>query len=210
MSPEMSAELWALAQVIFADVIFAGDNAVVVGVAAAGLPAERRRQAIFWGIAAATVLRIVFSLIATQLLQIVGLLLAGGVLLLWVSWRLWRELRSGGHEGDGVLDENAPPADPAAPPPKTFKEALTQIVLADVSMSLDNVLAVAGIARENMMVLVVGLMVSVALMGLAASLVANVLQKHRWVSYLGLVLIIYIAMKMIWDGAHQVAAVAGG
>ena len=195
-----AAELSALGQVIMIDLVLAGDNAVVVGMAAAGLPREQRTRVILFGTLAATVLRILFAGITVQLLQIVGLVLAGGVLLAWVAWKMWRELeidRRGGHD-DGA-------GGAAKPPPKTMRAAIAQIVVADVSMSLDNVLAVAGAAREHFWVLVVGLVFSVGFMGLAASAIARLLQNNRWIAYVGLALIVYVAGKMIWDGAHQVA-----
>ena len=209
LSPEA---LTALVSVILIDVALAGDNAIVVGMAAAGLPKEQRRKAILAGVVAAAVLRIVFSLFTVQLLQIIGLLLAGGLLLLWVSWKLWREIRSGWHEplpdaGDDPPGEDGATANggAAAAPPKSFRDAVLQIVIADVSMSLDNVLAVAGAARDHMTVLIFGLALSVALMGLAASLIARLLQRFRWIAYLGLAIIVYVALRMIWDGAHEVA-----
>lgn len=200
----------ALASVILIDIALAGDNAIVVGMAAAGLATDQRRRAIVFGIIAAAVLRIVFSLFTVQLLQIIGLLLAGGLLLLWVSWRLWRELRDGGRleeeaeaAAEAALDGKQPLS---APPQKTFRDAVTQIVIADVSMSLDNVLAVAGAAREHIIVLIFGLALSVALMGLAASLIARLLHRHRWVAYAGLAIIVYVALRMIWDGGQEVLA----
>lgn len=197
--------LSALLQVIAIDVALAGDNAIVVGMAAAGLPAALRRRAIVVGIAAAAVLRIVFAAFTVQLLQIVGLLFAGGLLLLWVAWKLWRELRADiAGDDDGRSDENAD----ANAPAKTFSQAVVQIILADVSMSLDNVLAVAGASREHEMVLVVGLALSVGLMGLAANFVARVLHRFRWIAYGGLGIILYVAVRMIWDGAHEIAAYA--
>ncbi len=200
--------LTALAQVIAIDVALAGDNAIVVGMAAAGLPPLLRRRAIIIGIAAAAVLRIAFASVTVQLLQIVGLLFAGGLLLLWVSWKLWRELSSGAHqqeeEGEAALDGAAAPVQRE----KTFREAVTQIVIADVSMSLDNVLAVAGASRDHEMVLVIGLALSVALMGLAANLIAHLLHKHRWIAYVGLLIILYVALVMVWDGAHELIKVA--
>jgi YjbE family integral membrane protein len=209
LSPEA---LTALVSVILIDVALAGDNAIVVGMAAAGLPKEQRRKAILAGVVAAAVLRIVFSLFTVQLLQIIGLLLAGGLLLLWVSWKLWREIRSGWHEPHPDADDDPPGEDgaaangaAAAAPPKSFRDAVLQIVIADVSMSLDNVLAVAGAARDHMTVLIFGLALSVALMGLAASLIARLLQRFRWIAYLGLAIIVYVALRMIWDGAHEVA-----
>ncbi|MCH9673968.1 MAG: TerC family protein [Gammaproteobacteria bacterium] len=191
-----AAEFNALIQVILVDIVFAGDNAVVVGLAAAGLPPEQRRTAIFWGIAAAAVLRILFALVTVQLLAILGLLLIGGILLLWVAWKLWRELREPAPE---LVEGEVPEA-----PRKTMRQALTQIIIADVSMSLDNVLAVAGVARDHTWVLVVGLALSVAFMGLAASFIARLLQRHRWIGFVGLLLILYIACVMIYDGGWQV------
>jgi YjbE family integral membrane protein len=205
--------LAALVSVILIDVALAGDNAIVVGMAAAGLPAQQRRQAILVGIFAAAGLRIVFASFTVQLLQIIGLLLAGGILLLWVAWKLWREIRAGTHREQGendearaevALDGLAPdPAPPVAAQGKSFPQAVVQIVIADVSMSLDNVLAVAGAAREHEIVLIFGLALSVALMGLAASLIANLLRRHHWIAYLGLLIIFYVALRMVWDGAHE-------
>ncbi|MGO1076872.1 TerC family protein [Inquilinus sp. CA228] len=220
------AELTALVQVVIIDVALAGDNAIVVGMAAAGLAAEERRRAILWGIVAATGLRIVFALFTTQLLQIVGLLFAGGILLLWVCWKLWRELRADHAAEAAALEQdggagsgggNPLPLTPSregrgdskgAAPAKTFRQAVTQIVLADVSMSLDNVLAVAGTARDHLEVLVVGLALSVALMGLAANFVARLLHRHRWIAYVGLLIILYVAVIMMWDGAMEIWGVA--
>ncbi|MBK9132213.1 MAG: TerC family protein [Gammaproteobacteria bacterium] len=198
-------ELSALATVIMTDVVLAGDNAIVVGMAAAGLPAEQRRKAIFYGIIGATVLRILFAVLTTQLLQIIGLMLAGGILLLWVSWKLYRELSAprthAEQEGEAILEGK----EVAGGKPKTFREAVTQIIVADISMSLDNVLAVAGAAREHTWVLIVGLALSVALMGIASTVMARLLVRHRWIGYIGLIIILYIALDMMWDGAHQVA-----
>ena len=200
---------------ILIDIALAGDNAIVVGMAAAGLPAEQRRRAILVGIIAAAGLRIVFASFTVQLLQIIGLLLAGGILLLWVAWKLWREIRAGRHREPAEARrtaEEAPDglgADPAMPMSahrKSFRQAVTQIVVADVSMSLDNVLAVAGAAREHEIVLIFGLALSVALMGLAASLIADLLRRYHWIAYLGLAIIFYVALRMIWDGAHEVFA----
>lgn len=199
-----------LLQVIGIDLVLAGDNAIVIGLAAAGLPKEQRGRAVLVGIIAATVLRIFFAGITTQMLEIVGLLLAGGILLLWVCWKMWRELRAGdgsetrAEEALNEQDLNADGAVAAGGPQKTFAQAATQIVIADVSMSLDNVLAVAGAAREHPTVLVIGLILSVALMGLAATFVARLLSRHRWVAYLGLAIIVYVALRMMWDGALEV------
>ena len=192
-----AAGLTALLQVIAIDLVLAGDNAVVIGLAAAGLEPAQRKKAILVGILAATVLRIIFATVAVHLLAIIGLLLAGGLLLLWVCWKMWRELRGGHEEGeDGVANEGAPR--------KTFFQAATQIVVADVSMSLDNVLAVAGAAREHPSVLVLGLALSIALMGIAANFIARLLTKHRWIAYVGLAIILYVALDMIYRGALEV------
>ena len=185
----------ALLQVIMIDLVLAGDNAVVIGLAAAGLPPERRPRVILVGVIAATLLRIAFAWVAVDLLAIVGLLLAGGILLLWVAWKMWRELR-GHSQGGGAIA--------VAVKPKTFAQAAWQIVAADVSMSLDNVLAVAGAAREHPGALVFGLVLSVLLMGFAASIIARLLDRQRWIAYLGLAIILYVALDMIWRGALEV------
>jgi YjbE family integral membrane protein len=196
--------LTALLQVIMIDLVLAGDNAVVIGLATAGLPPEQRRRAIIVGILAATVLRIAFASVATQLLQIIGLLLAGGILLLWVCWKMWRELRAISQHDD-QSDEIAA----GRPPRKTFAQATLQIIIADVSMSLDNVLAVAGAAREHPFVLAFGLLLSVALMGIAANLLGRLIQTHRWIAYLGLAVILYVACEMIYRGALELRPVVG-
>ena len=200
----------ALLQVMAIDLVLAGDNAIVIGLAAAGLPKEHRSKAILIGIIAATILRIFFALITTQLLAVTGLLLAGGLLLLWVCWKMWSELRDG-HANEDRADEALANADLNADgtiagggPTKTLKQAAWQIVIADVSMSLDNVLAVAGAAREHPTVLIIGLVMSIALMGLAASFVARLLSKHRWIAYVGLAVILYVALDMIWRGGTEV------
>lgn len=201
--------LFALLQVIMIDLVLAGDNAIVIGLAAAGLPKDQRGKAILIGILAATVLRIGFAAVTTQLLQIIGLLLAGGVLLLWVCWKMWRELRQSNEEDEAVEAlENDDAA--AAGPRKTLGQAVWQIVVADVSMSLDNVLAVAGAAREHLGVLVIGLTLSIALMGLAASFIARILHKHRWLAYVGLAIILYVALHMIYRGALEVWPLVNG
>jgi YjbE family integral membrane protein len=196
--------LAALLQVIMIDLVLAGDNAVVIGLATASLPPEQRRRAILVGIVAATALRIAFASVAMQLLQIIGLLLAGGILLLWVCWKMWRELRT--------TSRHAHETDEAAAgrlPRKTFAQATLQIVVADVSMSLDNVLAVAGAAREHPYVLVFGLLLSVALMGIAANLLGRLIQTHRWIAYLGLAVILYVACDMIYRGALELRPAIG-
>ncbi|MGL5008596.1 MAG: TerC family protein [Paracoccaceae bacterium] len=206
----------ALAQVIGIDLVLAGDNAIVIGLAAAGLPKEMRARAILVGIIAATVLRIVFAAFTVQLLAITGLLLAGGILLLWVCWKMWRELRDGHadeHRAEEALtgmDLNADGSVAGGGPTKTFRQAATQIVVADVSMSLDNVLAVAGAAKDHPVVLVIGLGLSIALMGFAASFIASLLNKHRWIAYVGLAIILYVALSMMWEGWHEVQPLVTG
>jgi YjbE family integral membrane protein len=190
----------AFVQVIMIDLVLAGDNAVVIGLAAAGLAPERRGRAILVGIIAATGLRILFAGFAVQLLDIVGLLLAGGILLLWVAWMMWRELRGARHQD---LDATVAAAG-RQPPRKTFAQAAWQIVMADVSMSLDNVLAVAGAARDHIEALVFGLALSIVLMGVAANVIARVLNRQRWIAYVGLAIILYVALDMIWRGSLQV------
>ena len=209
----LSVELAALAQVVFIDVVLAGDNAIVVGMAAAGVDPTIRRKVIFWGIGGAVALRILFAIITTHLLAIVGLTLAGGVLLLWVCWKMFREIWSSRHEeargveaAEQALDSAACDVTPASSG-KTFRQALTQIILADVSMSLDNVLAVAGAARDHVGVLVIGLLLSVGLMGAAATLIARLLHSFRWIAWIGLLIILYVAIEMIWHGASSVACV---
>jgi len=199
--------LSAFLQVVVIDLTLAGDNAVVIGLAAAGLPARQRGKAILIGILVATVMRIGFSVITTQLLQIVGLLLAGGILLLWVCWKMWRELRRPAHVEIGAETLHAERKHEhyeAQVKEKTLRQAVLQIVIADISMSLDNVLAVAGAAREHAAVLVFGLALSVLLMGLAATLIARLLEKHRWIAYIGLGIILFVAAEMIYRGAQEV------
>jgi YjbE family integral membrane protein len=201
--------LTALFQVILIDLVLAGDNAIVIGLAAAGLPQEQRAKAIMIGVIAATVLRVGFAGFTIQLLKIVGLLLAGGILLLWVCWKVWRDLPTSSAQGPdttaelvdrgiyahGTIDRSARN--------KTLGQASWQIIVADVSMSLDNVLAVAGVAREHPYVLVFGLGLSISLMGVAASLVARLLQNQRWIAYLGLAIILYVALEMIYRGTIE-------
>jgi YjbE family integral membrane protein len=211
MNEFFSAEAFsALIQVIMIDLVLAGDNAIVIGLAAAGLPKDQRNKAILIGIGAATALRIVFALTTTQLLLLgPGLLIGGGLLLLWVCWKMWRELRTSAAEAHAAeealanqdIDSSGDIADSA--PRKTFAQAAWQIVIADVSMSLDNVLAVAGAALEHPTVLIFGLVLSIALMGVAATYIARLLQKHRWIAYVGLLIILYVALSMVWHGAHD-------
>jgi YjbE family integral membrane protein len=193
----------AFFEILFIDIVLAGDNAIVVGALAAGLPAEQRKKVILIGVAAALVLRVIFALVVSQLLQVVGLVLAGGILLLWVAWRMFRELRhkgesEGSHEVSG--DEHS-----GLKPAKSFASAAWGVALADVSMSLDNVLAVAGAARDHPYVLVFGLILSVLLMGLAANLIARYIDRYRWIAWGGLLVILWVACKMIYEGAGHVA-----
>jgi len=205
-------------QVIFVDLVLAGDNAIVVGMVASGLPAADRRQVILIGIAAATAMRILFAVVTVQLMKIVGLVLAGGLLLLWVCWKLWREIEDRRKEsaaaqavaeaslGEDADEEAGSQSDSSfeGPRRKSLHQAVTQIVIADLSMSLDNVLAVAGIAREHTWILITGLVFSVAFMGLAAAYIARLLERHHWIAYFGLAVIFYVAVEMIAGGAQDV------
>ena len=190
------------------DLVLAGDNAIVIGLAAAGLPKDQRNKAILIGIIAATILRIGFASITVQLLEIIGLLLAGGILLLWVCWKMWRELRTpriiSRDIDEALASRNQADAHLPGASQKTLGQAIWQITIADVSMSLDNVLAVAGAAREHPLILVFGLGLSIALMGFAANFIARLLQKHRWIAYVGLVIILYVALDMCYRGALEV------
>jgi YjbE family integral membrane protein len=185
--------LVALGQVLMIDIVLAGDNAVVIGMAAARVPAALRNKVVFWGLVAAVGLRVVLAILAVSLMKVIGLTLAGGILLLWVCWRFWRDISGQQHHATAALQANAP-----------LRRAITQIVLADVSMSLDNVLGVAGAARDHLDVLVIGLLLSVGLMGAAANVIARLLERFRWISYLGLAIVLYVALSMIWHGAHDV------
>ena len=203
ITPEAVA---AFIEIILIDIVLAGDNAIVVGALAAGLPPEQRKRVIMIGVLAALVLRIIFALIVTQLLQIVGLVLAGGLLLLWVAWRMYRELRhkeecSPGSE-EIIGDERS-----GLRAAKSFTSAAWGVALADVSMSLDNVLAVAGAARDHPWVLVFGLVLSVILMGVAANFIARYIERYRWIAWVGLLVILWVALKMIYEGAGHVAPV---
>lgn len=194
--------LSALAQVILIDIVLAGDNAVAVALAAAGLPAHQRRKVIVSGIALAAVLRVLFALVTVWLLTLPGLLLVGGVLLLWIAWKLAVELRQNapgrpGREGAGERTGTPPPG-------KTVRQAMVQILIADFSMSLDNVLGVAAVAREHPVVLVIGLALSVAFMGFAASLIARLLERHRWIAWVGVVLILWVGVVMVYEGGREV------
>ena len=205
MDPNLISAFSAFLQILFIDIVLAGDNAIVVGALAAGLPAEQRKKVIMIGVLAALVLRIAFALLVSQLLQVVGLVLAGGILLLWVAWRMFREIRhkdesSGSEEIAG--DEHS-----GLKPAKSFASAAWGVALADVSMSLDNVLAVAGAAREHPWVLVFGLILSVLLMGAAANIIARYIDRYRWIAWVGLLVILWVALKMIYEGAGHVAPV---
>jgi YjbE family integral membrane protein len=210
----------ALFQVVMIDLALAGDNAIVVGLAAAGLPEQQRTRAILFGMGGATALLILFAGITTQLLKVVGLLFAGGVLLLWVCWKMWRELRASADEEEEEaiealtgFDVNADGTIASHAPRKTLAQATGQIIIADLSMSLDNVLAVAGAARDHPGVLVFGLSLSILLMGVAARFIASLLHRYRWIAYLGLLVILYVAFGMVFRGAEElrpvVSAVAG-
>jgi YjbE family integral membrane protein len=211
----ISNEVMALLQVVMIDLVLAGDNAIVIGLAAAGLPLQQRTKAVLVSIIAATVLRITFAAATSQLLQVVGLVLAGGVLLLWVSWKMFRELRLSAEGQDDAIeamsnvDINDDGTIVTHAPRKSFAQAASQIIVADVSMSLDNVLAVAGAAREHLSVLIIGLGLSVALMGIAAGYIARLLHRHRWIAYAGLLVILYVAVDMIWRGMSEVWPLIG-
>lgn len=198
-----ASAITAFLEILFIDIVLAGDNAIVVGALAAGLPATQRKRVIVIGVAAALVLRIAFALVVSQLLQIVGLVLAGGILLLWVAWRMYREIR---HKGESAgSNEISGDEHSGLRPARSFASAAWGVALADVSMSLDNVLAVAGAAREHPWVLVFGLILSVLLMGAAANLIAQYIDRYRWIAWAGLVVIVWVALKMIYEGAGHVA-----
>jgi YjbE family integral membrane protein len=212
MLEQFAGPLSALLQVLMIDLVLAGDNAVAVGLAAAGLAPEQRRKAIMFGLVAAVALRIGFALITVQLLAIIGLLLAGGILLLWVCWKMWRELHEQNAMGEQALEDaigvdiDGQPTlgSSTSPKAKTFRAAFTQILIADVSMSLDNVLAVAGAAREHPGIMVFGLLLSIALMGAAATFIARLLHKHAWIGFVGLIIVLWVSLTMIWEGHRQV------
>jgi YjbE family integral membrane protein len=218
--PHFVSQASAFFQVVFIDLVMAGDNAVAVGLAAAGLAAAQRRKAIMWGLIAAVVMRVGFVLVTAQLLLIVGLLFAGGLLLLWVAWKMWRELHEhqvaqakAGLEDATGKDINASSAMEGAAlkaaKPKSFGMAVLQILIADLTMSLDNVLAVAGAARDHVSVMVFGLILSIALMGIASHFIAKILHKHRWIGFIGLFVILYVALNMIWEGHRDVVVDTG-
>lgn len=206
----------ALLQVILIDIVLAGDNAVVIGMAAARVPKAKRGKVVFWGLAAAVILRVMLATVTASILEIIGLMFAGGILLLWVTWRLWRDITEYRQESEGADTVAAAAAenengnggslfDDGA----STRRAIVQIIIADLSMSLDNVLAVAGAAMNHVWVLGIGLVLSVALMGIAATLIAKLLQRHPWISYAGLIIVLYVALRMIWFGAWEIMHVAG-
>ncbi|HWL71718.1 MAG TPA: YjbE family putative metal transport protein [Geminicoccus sp.] len=199
MPESLLAEFYVFFTIVLIDIALAGDNAVVVGQLASGLPDVQKRRAILLGVVLALIFRVAFALVAVQLLQIVGLLLAGGLLLLWVSYKMYRELREG-HHADQVDPGDVPVAR------KTFAAASFQIAVADVSMSLDNVLAVAGVAKDHLPALIFGLILSIALMGVAANFIARWMERHRWLAWVGLLIILFVALKMTWEGGHEVLA----
>lgn len=222
LSGDLASQLSAFFQVLMIDLVLAGDNAVAVGLAAAGLPADQRRRVIFYGLAAAVALRIAFALITVQLLQIGGILIiGGGLLLLWVCWRMWRDLREGHEEFDahahasledatGIDVDSSPSAGGGVGAPrKTFRQAFFTIFMADVSMSLDNVLAVAGASKEHPWIMVFGLLLSIVLMGVAATWIAKLLHKHKWIGYLGLIIVLFVAVRMIWEGHRDLVVDQG-
>jgi YjbE family integral membrane protein len=202
--------LVALLQVILIDIVLAGDNAVVIGMVAAKVPKENRRRVIFWGLTVAVFLRVILAMTTATILEVIGLMFAGGILLLWVSWRLYRDIAQSHDEAIGaqtIAEENAPECpSPALPVLQSagLRYAIAQIVVADLSMSLDNVLAVAGAAMDHVWVLAIGLVLSIALMGIAASLIASLLQRHPWISYAGLIIVVYVALRMIWFGGWEI------
>ena len=202
---DVSAQLSTILEVIFINVVLSGDNAIVVGMAAAGAPAAIRPKVIFYGVGGAVVLRVLLSLMAVRFLNVVGLLFVGGLLLLWVCWKLYREIQESAAEHAGVetLGEVSDPG-VVIESTKSLGEALWQIIIADISMSLDNVLAVAGAARDHPWIMAGGLLLSIALMGLAATFIARLLDRYRWLAWVGLIVIVYVALSMIWEGSWQI------
>jgi YjbE family integral membrane protein len=191
-----------LIQVILIDLALAADNAVAVGLAASLLPPQQRQRAIAIGIGLALVLRVIFALITVQLLQIPGILLVGGLMLFWVAWKMWNDISHHGSMEEGLAQADATAAAPAKAPP-SFWSALTTIVIADVSMSLDNVLAVAGVARHTPEIMAFGLVLSVVLMGVAAGLISSVINKFRWIAVVGVIVIVFAGARMVWEDGHR-------
>ena len=204
MEALFGAEVTAFLLVIAIDLVMSGDNAIIIGMAANSLPKELRRKAIIYGIMGATVLRIMFAAVAVQLLQVIGLTLAGGLLLSWVCWQMWRELRE--HKSLAEMEAEAAAASSEDSDQSTvsIRRAMRNIIIADLSMSLDNVLAVAGAARDHLEVLIFGLVLSIALMAVASTYIANLLDRYHWISYLGLAVIAYVAGDMIWRGGFEI------
>ncbi len=200
-----SQELISFFQIIAIDLVMSSDNAIIIGMAAASLPPDLRRKAIVYGIMGAAFLRIIFAALTVHLLAVIGLTLAGGLLLAWVCWRMWRELRSGGFEANLDIDgDDSDATKPGSQVTANLRRACMNIIVADLSMSLDNVLAVAGAARNHLGILIFGLVLSIALMAFASTLIAKVLEKYHWISYLGLIIIVYVAGDMIWRGGFEV------
>jgi YjbE family integral membrane protein len=197
-----------LLQVLLIDIVLAGDNAIVIGMAAARMPPHARRRVIFWGLVFAVIIRVILATITVELLEIVGLMFAGGILLLWVAWRLWRDLKEQEDEKKAELAKGMGPQpgfEPKLPVSRgAMRRAIARVAIADLSMSLDNVLAVAGAAMNHWWVLTIGLALSIALMGLAANFVAKLLQKYPWISYAGLLIVVYVACRMVWHGAVMI------
>ncbi len=208
----LSPAVVALLQVILIDIVLAGDNALVIGMAASRVPQVQRRKAIFWGLAVAVIVRVVLAVMAAHLLNVIGLMFAGGILLLWVSWRLWREFHHDDAEvGHHTITSTDGSDHPKARPPldeRGVRKAIWHIIVADISMSLDNVLAVAGAAMNHIWVLVIGLMLSIALMGVAAAMIARLLRRFPWISYAGLIIVVYVALRMVWLGGLDIYAAA--
>jgi YjbE family integral membrane protein len=203
----------ALLQVILIDIVLAGDNAVVIGMAAARVPRAKRGRVVFWGLAVAVILRVALATVTASILEVIGLMFAGGILLLWVAWRLWRDLTEYTRESEGAealdaAEESNGNGVSLFDDGASTRRAIIQIIIADLSMSLDNVLAVAGAAMDHVWVLAIGLVLSIALMGIAASLIAKILQRHPWVSYAGLIIVLYVALRMIWFGGWEIMQVA--
>jgi YjbE family integral membrane protein len=201
----LSPAFAALLQVILIDIVLAGDNALVIGMVAARVPKANRRKVIFWALVVAVIARICLALVTATILEVIGLMFAGGLLLLWVSWRLYREIR---HSEQNQIDlqkiHDADSSEPDAAAGLSLRKAIIQVALADLSMSLDNVLAVAGAAMDHVWVLTIGLLLSIALMGVAAAMIANLLQRHPWISYAGLIIVFYVALRMIWMGGWEI------
>ncbi len=195
-----------LTEILMINIVLSGDNAVIIGMVASRVAEQDRQRIIMWGMGAAVVLRIVLSIFAVQLLNVIGLTLAGGIVLLWVAWRLYRDIREAAHEDAAAADSHQGQGGHAAPHGHAMplSIAIRQIAIADISMSVDNVLAIAGAANDNIPMLIAGLLVSVVLMGVAANLIAGLLQKYPALSYVGVALIVYVGGEMIWEGSEDI------